>query len=228
MLQNNEGDCEGEIGGIRIEKARLFRAFRQMAALFEGGRPFVAFDTETTGLKAEHDELLEIGAVKFNKDGPIGESFNCLIKPEKPISAFITSINHIDDEMVKDAPPAAEVVRRFCEYAGKKAVLVAHNAQFDVKFVNASLIRAGLPQLSNMTVDTLTFSRWAYPLLANGEEKGPYKLQSLAKRFGIEVLNAHRAEDDARVCMELFLRILRDTDSVQKRPEQQKYINSKG
>ena len=110
-------------------------------------------------------------------------------------------------------------VRRFCEYAGKKAVLVAHNAQFDVKFVNASLIRAGLPQLSNMTVDTLTFSRWAYPLLANGEEKGPYKLQSLAKRFGIEVLNAHRAEDDARVCMELFLRILRDTDSVQKRPE---------
>ena len=217
MQQNNEEESAGEIGGVKIEKARLFRAFRQMAALFEGGRPFVAFDTETTGLKAENDELLEIGAIKFNKDGPIGESFNRLIKPVKPITPFITSINHIDDEMVRDCPPAAEVVKSFSEYVGKKAILVAHNARFDVKFVNASLIRAGLPQLKNMTVDTLTFSRWAYPLLANEAEKGQYKLQSLAKRFGIEVFNAHRAEDDARVCMELFLRILKDTDSVQKK-----------
>ncbi|MBP5157924.1 MAG: 3'-5' exonuclease [Treponema sp.] len=192
-----------------------------MAALFEGGRVFVAFDTETTGLKAENDEVLEIGAVKFNKDGLIGESFNRLIKPVKPIPSFITAINHIDDEMVKDAPPAAEVVKSFADYVGKKSVLVAHNARFDVKFVNATLIRAGLPQLKNLTVDTLTFSRWAYPLLANEAEKGQYKLQSLARRFGIEVLNAHRAEDDARVCMELFLRILRDTDSVQKKPERQ-------
>ncbi|MBQ3798665.1 MAG: 3'-5' exonuclease [Treponema sp.] len=219
MQQNNEDECAGEIGGIKIEKARLFRAFRQMAALFEGGRVFVAFDTETTGLKAENDEVLEIGAVKFNKDGLLGESFNRLIKPVKPIPAFITAINHIDDEMVKDAPPAAEVARDFLDYIGRKSVLVAHNARFDVKFVNATLIRAGLPQMGNLTVDTLTLSRWAYPLLANEAEKGQYKLQSLAKRFGIEVLNAHRAEDDARVCMELFLRILKDTDSVQKRKE---------
>ena len=60
MQQNKEDECAGEIGGIKIEKARLFRAFRQMAALFEGGRVFVAFDTETTGLKAENDEVLEI------------------------------------------------------------------------------------------------------------------------------------------------------------------------
>ncbi|MBQ6566935.1 MAG: 3'-5' exonuclease [Treponema sp.] len=217
MLQNNQAECGGEIGGIKIEKARLFRAFRQMAALFEGGRVFVAFDTETTGLKAENDEILEIGAVKFNRDGLIGESFNRLIKPEHPIPAFITAINHIDDEMVCGCPPVAEVVKDFSAYVGKKAVLVAHNARFDVKFVNASLIKSGLPQLENLTVDTLTFSRWAYPLLANEPEKGQYKLQSLAKRFGIEVRNAHRAEDDARVCMELFLRILKDTDSVQKR-----------
>ncbi len=217
MLQSKQVECEGEIGGIRIEKAKLFRAFKQMAALFEGGRPFVAFDTETTGLKAEHDELLEIGAVKFNKEGLIGNSFNSLIKPEKPISSFITSINHIDNDMVKDAPPANEVIRKFSDYVGKKSVLVAHNAMFDVKFINANLLKAGLPQIRNLTVDTLTFSRWAYPLLANEAEKGQYKLQSLAKRFGIEVFNAHRAEDDARVCMELFLRILKDTDSVQKR-----------
>ena len=130
-----------------------------------------------------------------------------------------TAINHIDDEMVKDAPPAAEVVKSFADYVGKKSVLVAHNARFDVKFVNATLIRAGLPQLSNLTVDTLSLARWAYPLLANEAEKGQYKLQSLAKRFSIEVFNAHRAEDDARVCMELFLRILKDTDSVQKKSE---------
>ncbi len=217
MLQSNQEERDGEIGGIRIEKARLFRAFKQMAALFEGGRPFVAFDTETTGLKAEKDELLEIGAIMFNKDGPIGKSFNCLIKPSKPISPFITSINHINDEMVQDAPPFTEVIRIFADYVGKKSILVAHNARFDVKFVNANLLRAGLPQLKNLTVDTLSFSRWAYPLLSNEAEKGQYKLQSLAKRFGIEVFNAHRAEDDARVCMELFLRILKDTDSVQVR-----------
>ena len=217
MQQNSGSESRGSIGGVKIEKARLFRAFRNLAALFEGGRPFVAFDTETTGLKAEDCELLEIGAVKFNRKGLIGEQFSCLIRPEHPISPFITSINHIDGEMVKDAPPAADVVRQFVEYTGKKSVLVAHNARFDVKFVNANLLRSGEAQLKNLTVDTLTLARWAYPLLAKEGEEGPYRLQSLARRFGIEVFNAHRAADDARVCMELFLKILRDTDSVQKR-----------
>lgn len=211
---NNTVFAEGR--EILIEKARLFREYRRLAQLFYGGRPFVAFDTETTGLAGASDYLLEVGAVKFNKDGLIGEVFNELIKPPVHIESCITQINHIDDELVKDADCASAVLGRFIAYAGTKSVLLAHNAPFDVKFVNAGLIRAGLPQLKNMVIDTLQLARWAYPKLVNESEKGQYKLQSLAKRFGIEVFNAHRAADDARVCMEIFFRILADTESVQK------------
>jgi DNA polymerase III epsilon subunit-like protein len=78
-------------------------------------------------------------------------------------------------------------------------VLIAHNAQFDVNFINEELARIGKPTLGNRVIDTLVFAREMFPGLPN------YKLQSLATKFGITAIDAHRAEDDARVCMELFL-----------------------
>lgn len=195
----------------------FFTDFKHLARLFYSGRTFVAFDTETTGLHAETDYLIEIGAVRFDCNGIVGEPFDALIKPPVPISDFLCALTHIDNHMVADKPAAAEVLPQFLRYLQDDSpVLVAHNAPFDLGFVNTELQRMTFPPLTNLTVDTLPLARWAYPMLSQEKEKGQYKLQSLAKRFSLEVHAAHRADDDARVCMELFKRILQDTLPVQK------------
>ena len=196
---------------------RLFRDFKHLAKLYYSGARFVAFDTETTGLHPDQDNLLEIGAVMFDYNGMIGSPFDELIKPPFGIPSFISELTHITDEMVQDKGDEGSVVPSFLNYLNdRETVLVAHNAPFDVGFVNASLQRLNRPYLPNLVVDTLPLSRWAYPKLALEAEKGQYKLQSLAKRFEINVFQAHRADDDARVCMELFKKIISDTLNQQK------------
>lgn len=193
--------------------AKYFCDYKRLSALFSSGRMFVAFDTETTGLRAQSDFIIEIGAVKFSRDGLLGEPFDCLVKPPVRIPPIITGITGIDDAMVEGCGGEDEAVWRFARYAGG-AALVAHNAPFDVGFVGAALERALLPPLDNLVVDTLKASRWAYPDLSKSGEKGRYKLQALASFFHIEVTRAHRASDDARVCMELFKRIAKDSAAV--------------
>lgn len=194
---------------------RLFRDYKHLARLFYDGTVFVAFDTETTGLHAGSDSLIEIGAVKFDRNGIIGSSFDELIKPPVPIPEFITQITNINNDMVQNCRCANDVVSDFLSYI-KDAVLLAHNAPFDVGFINAETMLSKKSYLKNLVVDTLPLARWAYPDFINEAEKGQYKLQSLAKRFNITVINAHRADDDARVCMELFNRIIKDTLERQK------------
>lgn len=195
----------------------IFKDFKHTAREFYSGRTFIAFDTETTGLKASEEYVIELGAVKFNYQGIIDEPFNVLIKPPVSIPQYITEINNISNEMVADAPIMKDVIPAFMEYIGdRKAMLVAHNAPFDLKFLEYEFERHGKRPVNNETVDTLPLARWAYPGLIQLAEKGQYKLQSLAKRFDIEVKSAHRACDDARVCMELFKRIIKDTLTKQK------------
>ena len=193
-------------------KINTFRNYKHLAKELNSSAVFAAFDTETTGLKKDNDFLLEIGAVKFDKNGIIGEPFDILIKPPIPISQFITEITNIDDNLVKDCGDAFSAVKDFLNFIqNDNTFLVAHNANFDMGFINHTLEINGLPDLKNSVIDTLTLSRWAYPDFVNEEEKGQYKLQNLAKRFNINVEAAHRAYDDARVCMELFKKIIDDT-----------------
>ena len=191
-----------------MSQVHLLTDYRRMNSLVQSGAVFCAFDTETTGLQSVTDRVIELGAVKFDKNGVI-DSFDTLINPQIPLPPMCQQISHITDEMVCDKPIAAAVLPDFLRFASG-CILVAHNALFDVKFVDAELKRAGLLPLKQQTIDTLNFSRWAYP--ANGH----WKLQFLAAQFGIEVKSAHRASDDARVCMEVFLRCIRDTLDRQK------------
>lgn len=188
---------------------KLLEDFRKLQSLLDSGATFIAFDTETTGLNSTTDRVIEIGAVKFDKTGII-DKFQTLINPQKAIPPECTEINHITDEMVKDAPVAEEALKSFVDFI-KDGILVAHNANFDLNFINAELERSNLSALKNKALDTLTFVRWAYPLL------GKYNLQLMAKLMDISVTDAHRAFDDARVCMEVFTRTLTDTASVQKK-----------
>lgn len=197
--------------------SRLFKNYRNLAKEFYSDRTFVAFDTETTGLNAESDYIIEIGAVKFDSRGTIGNTFDVLIKPPVLLSSFITNFTHITNGMLLEKGISAiEAITEFIIYiGGKRTILLAHNAKFDIGFINSELARRSLPPLRNLCIDTLTAAKWAYPEFARKHEKGQYRLGTLAKRLGIQGEQAHRAEDDARVCMELFKRILSDTKARQ-------------
>lgn len=172
----------------------------ELLQIYDSGAIFTAFDTETTGLKPEEEKILEIGAISFDKLG-IRARYNVLINPQKKILPEVTRVNGIDDSMVSDKLTFAENAGYFLDFI-KDSILIAHNMPFDLSFVNKELKYINLPPIENKTADTLKLAKEILP------ELGKYNLQFLAKYFQINVVNAHRAEDDARVCMELFLKLL--------------------
>lgn len=192
-----------------MQQNKLLKDFRKLQSLLDSGVTFIAFDTETTGLNSNSDRIIEIGAVKFDKTG-ILDKFETLVNPQKAIPAECSEINHITNEMIKDAPLTQKALKDFSDFI-KDGILIAHNATFDLNFLNEELERAKLPLIKNKALDTLNFVRWAYPLL------GKYNLQLMANLMGINIKNAHRAYDDARVCMEVFIKTLSDTKSIQKK-----------
>lgn len=161
---------------------------------------FTAFDTETTGLEPSLERVIEIGAIRFDKNGIIAR-YNVLINPQRPILAQVTKINNITDAMVKNEAPFSGIVSDFISFIGK-SILIAHNAPFDLSFINAEFARLSQAELQNRCIDTIPFAKTEFP------QAGKYSLQFLAQYFHIDVKNAHRAEDDARVCMEIFLKCL--------------------
>jgi len=110
----------------------------------------------------------------------------------------VTKINGITDAMLAGQSESAQILPDFLRFIGN-SVLVAHNAPFDISFINEELGRLGKPALQNKVIDTRIFAKEMFPGLPK------YALQDLATRFGIKALDAHRAEDDARVCLELFM-----------------------
>ena len=196
---------------------KIFNDYKHLALNYYSEKVFVAFDTETTGLKASEDFMIEIGAVKFDCGGMIGEPFDMLIKPPVLIPPMIENLTHITNNMVQDCPEEKEALIQFLKYiTSDNTILVAHNAPFDLGFINTALERNHFPRLNNTCIDTLQAARWAYPELKLCQQKGQYKLQSLAQRFNLQVKAAHRAFDDAKVCMGIIKQIIRDTMDRQK------------
>ena len=179
------------------QKFNTLTNYKKYGELLDSGAVFCAFDTETTGLSADVGRVIELGAVKFTKDG-VMDTFQTLLDPLMPISPEASAVNHIFDDMVQGMPTESQVMPRFAQFAGG-AVLVAHNAQFDIRFVNAAMERLSLPQLGNAAIDTLRLTRAIFP------DAGHWTLQALAQRLGIDGGNAHRALDDAQTCRLIFL-----------------------
>lgn len=178
----------------------LLTDIKKLFRLYNDGITFVAFDTETTGLHSSTDRILEIGAVKFNKDGEL-KVYSELVNPLIPIPKIASDVNHITDIMVKDKPCIRDILPSFMDFISE-SILIAHNASFDLYFVNAELERNGFRPMTNDAIDTLMLSRSVFP---NFEK---HKLQYLAEKLNINVQDAHRAFDDARVCKEIFIKIM--------------------
>jgi len=160
---------------------------------------YVVLDLETTGLNPRLDEIMEIGAVKI-VEGRIADEFHTLVKPItlKEKSLQITGIT---EEMLKDAPEIGEVIDRLWEFL-KDAVLVAHNADFDISFLKHTFARFGR-EFNPPYVDTLRLSQ---ALLRN--QMKAFSLDKLVEHFKLGKFQHHRALDDARVTARVFLELV--------------------
>lgn len=158
---------------------------------------FVAFDTETTGFSPKQDRLVEIGAVKFSGDGVVLASTHWLVNPETLIPWYTTEVHHITDKMVADAPVFTTVWPEVEAFFGD-AVLLAHNATFDVGFLRAELERAHIEVPALSVADTLVLFRDWFPEAEN------HKLEALSVELKVPGETYHRAEADAFHIVNIF------------------------
>ncbi len=173
---------------------------------------YVVFDIETTGFSPSNNRIIEIGAVKVS-EGQIVERFSEFINPREPIPFEIEKLTGINDEMVMNVPGIEEVLPRFLAFS-EGAVMVAHNAGFDMSFIYANARQLGLP-LKKTVVDTVGLARVLLP------ELNKYKLDVVAKALHISLENHHRAVDDAEATAGIFLAFLqmleeREIDTLDK------------
>ncbi len=160
---------------------------------------YVVFDLETTGFSAIKDKIIEIGAVKVVQ-GEIVDSFSTFVNPRRPIPFEITKLTSITDEMVMEYPDIETILPQFLEFVGD-AVLVAHNASFDVGFIEQNCRYQDI-EPHFISVDTVALARVLLPTLSK------YKLNVVAKALHISLENHHRAVDDAGATAEIFVKFV--------------------
>lgn len=160
---------------------------------------YVVFDTETTGLSAAQDRIIEIGAVKV-RNGEIVEEFDTFVDPKRQLSPKIVELTGITDRMLVGAPSEAEALKKFLEFCGD-SVLIAHNASFDMGFLNMATERSKIER-KYTSFDTVQFCRKMLPELKK------HKLNIVADHLGLGGFNHHRACDDARVLAMIFIKLL--------------------
>ncbi len=160
---------------------------------------FVVFDLETTGFSPIANQIIEIGAVRV-EGGKIVDRFSAFVNPKTPIPYRIEQLTGINDSMVADAPEIGEILPKFLEFC-QGAALVAHNASFDVGFVERNCQQLGLP-FDFTSVDTVGMARFLLPALNR------FKLDTVAKALQIPLYNHHRAVDDAGCTAEIFVKFV--------------------
>ncbi|MEY8430541.1 PolC-type DNA polymerase III [Lachnospiraceae bacterium 48-42] len=160
---------------------------------------YVVFDLETTGFSPIKDKIIEIGAVKV-ENGVIRDHYSTFVNPGVPIPFQITQLTSITDQMVMGSPDIETVLPEFLEFVGD-AVLVAHNASFDVGFIEQNCRYQDIePDFTS--VDTVALARILLPTLSK------FKLNVVAKALNISQEHHHRAVDDARVTAEIFVKFI--------------------
>ncbi len=127
---------------------------------------YVIFDLETTGLSSSYDEIIEFGAVIMDWISGERKIINHLFKPTIKLSSFTTELTGITDELLADKPTFIESIDKILEYF-KDAILIAHNAKFDLGFIQSWLEKAGRSKINNTVIDTLQISRILEPTLKN-------------------------------------------------------------
>ena len=165
---------------------------------------FVVLDLETTGFDFRENEIIEIGAVRYQEGNP-GEKFSLFIKPKKEVPQFIKQLTHITDDQLASGTSISDALKKFREFIGKD-ILICHNADFDIGFLNSKLQDSDFPRLENRIFDTVEISKIYLPFIFN------HKLGTVADYFTIDLENAHRAIFDADATGQIFLKLLEFID----------------
>jgi DNA polymerase III subunit epsilon len=159
----------------------------------------IFIDTETTGLDPKTDSIIEIACVKvadlhsaiFSEN-----TFHTFLNTDVRVSAGSFRVHGISNESLIGKPRFIEVGQKLLDFIGN-SVVIAHNASFDINFINAELVRIGLPKLENKIIDSLSVAKKAYP-------GSPVGLDALMKRFGMSSRNLHSALEDAQILSRVY------------------------
>ncbi|MGI8883325.1 MAG: 3'-5' exonuclease [Pyrinomonadaceae bacterium] len=166
---------------------------------------FVVFDLETTGAKTPPCRITEIGAYRV-RHGKITGEFHTLINPETMIPIFISQLTGITDKMVRQAPKFRDIAADFLDFIGD-SVLVAHNAHFDIRFLNNEIGRIYANyRVANPHLCTVQLSRKLLPHIDN------HRLNTVAEYFSVALINHHRASEDARATAHIFVNLLEELE----------------
>lgn len=165
----------------------------------------IVLDTETTGMDpSEGDKLVEIGCVELENHMPTGRTYHQYINPERDVPAEAVAVHGLTQERLANEPTFGEIVGDFLDFIGTDSKLVIHNAEFDMKFLNAELKTFGFPALDNKRViDTLLVARQKFP-------GSPANLDALCRRYHIDNTNRtlHGALLDSELLAEVYLELL--------------------
>lgn len=159
----------------------------------------IIFDTETTGLDSREDRIIEIGGIELDNHFPTGRTLHLYINPgDRKVHPDALAVHGITDEFLSDKPAFADVAEQILNFFDG-AKWIAHNATFDMGFINAELGRLGMPAIApSEVIDTLSLARRKHPM-------GPNSLDALCRRYGID--NSHRAKHGALLDSELLAEV---------------------
>lgn len=165
----------------------------------------IIFDTETTGFDpSKGDRIVEIGCVEMVNQMLTGEIFHVYINPERDMPQSAFDVHGLSSDFLKDKPKFAEIAEDFIKFVGSDSQLVAHNASFDMKFINAELsLLSHETYGQNRVVDTLALARRKHPM-------GPNSLDALCSRYGIDnsKREKHGALLDAELLADVYIELL--------------------
>ena len=169
---------------------------------------FVVLDTETTGLDSETDHLVEIASVKVI-EGKIVDEFQCLVKCEAELPQVIRDLTGLTDEdLEKGGISVSQAISYLFDFIGD-AWIVGHNAAFDIRFLLKACEINGISPLHFKAMDTVSIARDVL-----GSSVANYRLETLARHFGISEKQSHRALPDARLTASLYIKLNEKLDSA--------------
>lgn len=165
----------------------------------------IVFDTETTGLNPENgDRLVEIGAIELINHIPTGKTYHQYINPQRSVPEEVVKVHGLTEEFLKDFPVFNDIADDFVNFVGDDGILVAHNASFDMKFINYELKKSGREEFStDRVIDSLEIARKIFPGAKNN-------LDALCKRYGVDNSNRtfHGALLDADLLAQVYFELM--------------------
>lgn len=167
---------------------------------------YVVFDVETTGFSNVYDTIIELAAVKI-RNGQVIEKFERFSNPHRKLTANIIELTHITDDMLVGQPEIEQVARELYEFIGD-AIVVAHNAAFDLGFLYVAYKKAGIENVQHPAIDTVELSRLVNPGLKS------HGLKNLTKKYNIELSQHHRAIYDTEATGELLLHLMKQATEL--------------